>query len=74
MIYLASLVFVCNDCKLLLLYMPWFIVVEWVSLVLIVIEERTQKVKMGSIKAVVSEPIEGHEEYHVLVSFVNKDM
>ena len=74
MIYLASFLFVCNDCKLLLLYMPWFIVVEWVSLVLIVIEERTQKVKMGSIKAVVSEPIEGHEEYHVLVSFVNKDM
>ena len=74
MIYLASFLFVCNDCKLLLLYMPWFIVVEWVSLVLIVIEERTQKVKMGSIKAVVSEPIEGHEEYHVLVSFVNEGM
>ena len=29
---------------------------------------------MGSIKAVVSEPIEGHEEYHVLVSFVNEGM
>ena len=74
MIYLASFLFVCNDCKLLLLYMPWFLVVEWVALVLIVIEERTQKVKMGSIKAVVSEPIEGHEEYHVLVSFVNEGM
>lgn len=23
---------------------------------------------MGSIKAVVSEPIEGHEDYHVMVS------
>lgn len=35
---------------------------------IIFIIERTQKVKMGSIKAVVSEPIEGHEDYHVMVS------
>lgn len=25
---------------------------------------------MSSIKAVVSEPIEGHEEYHIMVSFI----
>ena len=29
--------------------------------------ERTEKVSMGSIKNVLSEPIEGHEDYHVLV-------
>ena len=29
--------------------------------------ERTEKVPMTSIKNVVSEPIEGHEEYHLLV-------
>lgn len=31
-------------------------------------KERTEKLPMGSIKSVVSEPIEGHEEYHILVS------
>ena len=30
--------------------------------------ERTEKVSMGSIKAVVSEPIEKSEEYHMLAS------
>lgn len=30
-------------------------------------KERTEKLPMGSIKNVVSEPIEGHEEYHVMV-------
>ena len=30
--------------------------------------ERTEKVPFGSIKKVVSEPIKGHEEYHILVS------
>jgi len=30
--------------------------------------ERTEKIPMGSIKNVVSEAIEGHEEYHMLVS------
>lgn len=29
-------------------------------------KERTEKVGMQSIRAVVSEPIEGHEEYHML--------
>lgn len=29
--------------------------------------ERTEKVPMGSIKNVVSEPIEGHEDYHMMV-------
>lgn len=30
--------------------------------------ERTEKIPMGSIKNVISEAIEGHEEYHMLVS------
>ncbi|XP_017780337.1 PREDICTED: ubiquitin domain-containing protein UBFD1-like isoform X2 [Nicrophorus vespilloides] len=29
-------------------------------------KERTEKLPMGSIKNIVSEPIEGHEEYHVM--------
>ena len=29
--------------------------------------ERTEKVPMGSIKNVVTEPIEGHEDYHMMV-------
>ena len=29
--------------------------------------ERTEKVSLGSIKTVVSEPIEGHQEYHIMV-------
>lgn len=32
--------------------------------------ERTEKVPMGSIKNVVSEPIEGHEDYHMMVTVV----
>lgn len=31
-------------------------------------KERTEKLPMGSIKNVVSEPIEEHEEYHIMVS------
>mgnify|MGYP005984058237 FL=1 len=30
-------------------------------------KERTEKLPMGSIKSIVSESIEGHEEYHILV-------
>ncbi|XP_071067345.1 ubiquitin domain-containing protein UBFD1 isoform X1 [Dasypus novemcinctus] len=30
-------------------------------------KERTEKLPMGSIKNVVSEPIEGHEDYHMMV-------
>ena len=33
-------------------------------------KERTEKVSMSSVKAVVSEPITGHEEYHIVVSWV----
>jgi len=33
-------------------------------------KERTQKVAMNTIRHVVSEPIEGHEEYHILVSLL----
>ena len=33
------------------------------------VAERTEKVQMGSIKAVVSEPLVDHEEYHMLVCF-----
>ena len=29
--------------------------------------ERTDKIPMNSIKAVVSEPIDGHEDYHLMV-------
>lgn len=29
-------------------------------------KERTEKLPMASIKSVVSEPIEGHENYHIL--------
>lgn len=29
-------------------------------------KERTEKVSLGSIKTVVSEPIEGHQEYHIM--------
>ena len=29
-------------------------------------KERTEKIGMNSIRAVLSEPIEGHEEYHVM--------
>ena len=29
--------------------------------------ERTEKVPLGSIKKIVSEPIKGHEEYHIMV-------
>jgi len=29
-------------------------------------KERTEKISMSSIKNVVNEPIEGHEEYHIL--------
>jgi len=31
-------------------------------------KERTQKVAMNTIRHVVSEPIEGHIEYHIVVS------
>lgn len=30
-------------------------------------KERTEKLSMGTIKNVVSEPIEDHEEYHIMV-------
>ncbi len=30
-------------------------------------KERTEKIALGSIKAVISEPIKGHEEYHIMV-------
>ena len=33
-------------------------------------KERTEKIGMSSIKTVVNEPIEGHEEYHILVCSV----
>lgn len=30
-------------------------------------KERTEKIPMSSIKNIVSESIEGHEEYHIMV-------
>ena len=32
--------------------------------------ERTEKLPMNSIKAVVSEPLDGHEEYHMMVCII----
>lgn len=31
-------------------------------------KERTEKLPMGSIKNIVSEPIADHEEYHIMVN------
>lgn len=31
-------------------------------------KDRTEKISMNSIKSIISEPIEGHEEYHIVVS------
>lgn len=33
-------------------------------------KERTEKLSMGTIKNVVSEPIEEHEEYHIMVCII----
>ena len=33
----------------------------------VLLTERTEKIPMGSIKNVVSEPIEDHDEYHMMV-------
>lgn len=35
-------------------------------------KERTEKLSMGTIKNVVSEPIEDHEEYHIMVCEIFK--
>ena len=32
--------------------------------------ERTEKVPLGSIKKIVSEPIKGHEEYYIMVCYM----
>lgn len=32
-------------------------------------KERTDKIPMNTIKSIVSEPIEGHEQYHVMVEY-----
>ena len=32
-------------------------------------KERTDKIPMNTIKSIVSEPIEDHEEYHIMVTF-----
>lgn len=34
-------------------------------------KERTEKIPMTSIKNIVSEPIEGHSQYHIMVSFLS---
>ena len=36
--------------------------------------ERTEKIPMGSIKNVISEPIEDHDEYHMMVSGKESDL
>lgn len=30
-------------------------------------KERTEKIPMSTIKSIISEPIDGHEEYHIMV-------
>lgn len=35
-------------------------------------KDRTEKISMNSIKTIVSEPIEGHEEYHIMVRAVQQ--
>jgi len=40
----------------------------WSYSLLIFPSERTDKIPLGSIKKVTSEPIKGHEEYHIMVS------
>lgn len=32
-------------------------------------KEKTQKIAMNTIRQVVNEPIEGHGEYHIVVSY-----
>ena len=41
-----------------------FMMYDFIVLILL---ERTEKLPMSSIRNVISEPIEGHEEYHILV-------
>ena len=36
--------------------------------------ERTEKIPLGSIKKVLTEPIKGHEEYHMLVSSLYREV
>jgi len=33
-------------------------------------KERTEKIPMNNIKMVVSEPIESHEQYHIMVNLI----
>ncbi len=39
-------------------------------LIILGTKERTEKISMSSIKTIVNEPIEGHEEYHIIVRFL----
>ena len=41
-----------------------------VSFFLYSLAERTEKIPMGSIKNVVTEQIEGHDDYHMMVCHV----
>lgn len=36
------------------------------------ISERTNKIPMSTIKEIISEPIVGHEEYHIMVSVIDR--
>jgi hypothetical protein len=56
--------------KYILYHALWQPDVKYLNFIFILeLIERTEKVSMGSIKNVLSEPIEGHEDYHVLVSW-----
>ena len=46
---------------------------QLVSTLCFVFTERTDKIPMNSIKTVVSEPIDDHEEYHIMVGVYNNN-
>ena len=59
---LFSNIRVCNNL--------WYVNIDMNILVFLLFSERTEKLPMNSIKAVVSEPLDGHEEYHMLVNII----
>jgi len=53
-----------------------FLLMEFLRILQLIIrtivgtKEKTEKISMSSIKTIVNEPIEGHEEYHIIVRFL----
>ena len=44
--------------------------IQFTPVTFFIFSERTEKLPMSSIRNVISEPIEGSEEYHILVNTV----